>query len=287
MSTLLQITAFIAVVEEQSFAGAARKQGVSTAAISRQISQLEAELKSQLLQRSTRRVELTEVGFQYYQHVKKTLDELEEAERAISSSQSEAVGLLHVSTDRYFAKEFLFTRLPEFMQLNPKLKIKFEFAERFSDISKESIDVIFGSTQEQAPDVVQRRVGTTRFVLCASKDYLKKYGTPQVPLDLHHHRYITHSGRNPDNQVPFSNHPPVFVEPVLWLNESHAIAECAINGMGIARLHHCIVDKALQSGELVEILSEFREPEKPVFLYYQHSRYLQPKIRRFVDFYTA
>ena len=99
MSTLLQINAFIAVVEEQSFAGAARKQGVSTAAISRQITQLEAELKSQLLQRSTRRVELTEVGLQYYQHVKKTLDELQEAELAITSSQSEAVGLLHSEID--------------------------------------------------------------------------------------------------------------------------------------------------------------------------------------------
>ncbi len=287
MSTLTQIATFITVVEEQSFVAAAKKQGLSTAAISRQIAQLEANLKTHLLQRSTRRVALTEMGLQYYHHVKKTVTELHEAELAIVNSQSEASGLLHINTGRYYATEYLLPRLPEFMRQNPKLKIKLEFAERFSDIARESIDIIFGSSLAHPPEMKRRRVGSTYFVLCASKDYLAQYGTPQEPLDLKQHRFITHSGRNPDNQITFKNHHPVFVEPILWLNESYTLCECAINGMGIVKLHYYIAAKALQEGQLVEILPSFREPEKSVYLYYQPSRYLQPKIRRFIDFYLS
>ena len=285
MTTLAQITAFIAVVEEQSFAAAAKKHGISTAAISRQIAHLESELKTQLLQRSTRRHSLTEIGLQYYQQVKKTIDELHEAELAIVGSQSEASGVLHVNTGRYYAMEYLLPRLPEFMGQNPQLKIKLEFAKRYTDITREGIDIIFGSSLSHPNNMVQRRVGSTRFVLCASPAYLEQYGTPKIPLDLNQHRFMTHSGRNPDNQISFKNHPPVFIDPILWLNDSHALCECAINGMGIVKLHYYIAATALQENRLIEILPEFSEAEKAVYLYYQHSRYLQPKIRRFIDFY--
>lgn len=287
MSTLAQINAFIAVVEEQSFAAAAQKQGVSTAAISRQISHLEAELTTQLLQRSTRRVSLTEVGVQYYQQVKKTLNELHEAELAIAGSQSEASGILHINTGRYYAMEYLLPRLPEFMRQNPQLKIKLDYAERYSDIIKEGIDIVFGSSLPHPDSMMQRSVAKTRFLLCASKKYLAQYGTPQVPLDLNQHHYLTHSGRNLDNQVTFKNHPPVYVNPILWVNDSQTLCECAIQDMGIVKLNYFIAAPALQDGRLVEILPEYGEAEKTVYLYYQQSRYLQPKIRRFIDFYMG
>lgn len=285
MSNLAQITSFIAVVEEQSFAGAARKQGVSTAAVSRQIAQLEVALSVQLLERSTRRVSMTAIGLGYYQQVKKTIDELHEAELAIAGSQKEATGVLHINTGRYPAKQYLLPRLPEFMQQNPKLKIKLEYAERYSDIIKEGIDIIFGTSLQHPDTMIQRRVGSTRFLLCASKKYLDQHGTPKVPLDLNHHHYLTHSGRNPDNQITFKNHSPVFVNPILWVNDAQTLYECALQGMGIVRLNYYIAQKALQDKRLIEILPGYSEPEKAVFLYYQQRRYLQPKIRRFIDFY--
>jgi DNA-binding transcriptional LysR family regulator len=285
MSNLAQIISFIAVVEEQSFAGAARKQGVSTAAISRQIAHLETALNVQLLERSTRRVSMTVMGLQYYQQVKKTIDELHEAELAISGSHTEATGVLHINTGRYPAMQYLLPRLPEFMRQNPKLKIKLEYAEHYSDIIKEGIDIIFGSSLQHPDTMIQRRVGSTRFLLCASKKYLDQYGTPEVPLDLNHHHYLTHSGRNPDHQITFKNHPPVFVNPILWVNDAQTLYECALQGMGIVKLNYYIVEKALQDKRLIEILSEYSEPEKTIFLYYQQRRYLQPKIRRFIDFY--
>lgn len=281
-----QITYFIAVVEEHGFAAAARKFGVSTAAVSRQIARLEAELKAELLVRTTRKLSLTDIGARYYQQCKKTLLELNEAEIAIASSRNEAVGILNVTSSRYFAMRFLLPYLPEFMELNPKLQIKIELAERFPDLAQENVDVLFGVSMEGPPELVRKRVSTTRYVLCASPDYLAKNGIPKTPSELGKHRYITHSMRNPDNLVTFKNNEQIYVEPVLWLNDSRALCECALLGMGIIKLHEYIVAEALQDGRLIEVLPEFQESSLSVYLYYQASRYLQPKIRRFIDFFT-
>ncbi|HAU1295290.1 TPA: LysR family transcriptional regulator [Legionella pneumophila] len=286
MSKFDRITYFIAVVEEHGFAAAARKFGVSTAAVSRQIARLEAELKVELLVRTTRKLSLTDIGARYYQQCKKALLELNEADIAIANSQNEAVGILNVTSSRYFAMRFLLPYLPEFMDLNPKLQIKIELAERFPDLAQESIDVLFGVSMEGPPELVRKRVSTTRYVLCASPDYLANNGIPKIPSDLAKHRYITHSMRNPDNLVTFKGDEQIYVEPVLWLNDSRALCECAMLGMGIIKLHEYIVAEALQDGRLIEILPEFQEPHLSVYLYYQASRYLQPKIRRFIDFFT-
>ncbi|APF02148.1 TPA: LysR family transcriptional regulator [Legionella pneumophila] len=286
MSKFDRITYFIAVVEEHGFAAAARKFGVSTAAVSRQIARLEAELKVELLVRTTRKLSLTDIGARYYQQCKKALLELNEADIAIANSQNEAVGILNVTSSRYFAMRFLLPYLPEFMDLNPKLQIKIELAERFPDLAQESIDVLFGVSMEGPPELVRKRVSATRYVLCASPDYLANNGIPKIPSDLAKHRYITHSMRNPDNLVTFKGDEQIYVEPVLWLNDSRALCECAMLGMGIIKLHEYIVAEALQDGRLIEILPEFQEPHLSVYLYYQASRYLQPKIRRFIDFFT-
>ncbi|HAT1820316.1 TPA: LysR family transcriptional regulator [Legionella pneumophila] len=286
MSKFDRITYFIAVVEEHGFAAAARKFGVSTAAVSRQIARLEAELKAELLVRTTRKLSLTDIGARYYQQCKKALLELNEADIAIANSQNEAVGILNVTSSRYFAMRFLLPYLPEFMDLNPKLQIKIELAERFPDLAQESVDVLFGVSMEGPPELVRKRVSTTRYVLCASPDYLANNGIPKIPSDLAKHRYITHSMRNPDNLVTFKGDEQIYVEPVLWLNDSRALCECALLGMGIIKLHEYIVAEALQDGRLIEVLPEFQESSLSVYLYYQASRYLQPKIRRFIDFFT-
>ncbi|AMP88441.1 LysR family transcriptional regulator [Legionella pneumophila] len=286
MSKFDRITYFIAVVEEHGFAAAARKIGVSTAAVSRQIARLEAELKAELLVRTTRKLSLTDIGARYYQQCKKALLELNEADIAIANSHNEAVGILNVTSSRYFAMRYLLPYLPEFMDLNPKLQIKIELAERFPDLAQESVDVLFGVSMEGPPELVRKRVSTTRYVLCASPDYLANNGIPKIPSDLAKHRYITHSMRNPDNLLTFKGDEQIYVEPVLWLNDSRALSECAMLGMGIIKLHEYIVAEALQDGRLIEILPEFRESNLSVYLYYQASRYLQPKIRRFIDFFA-
>lgn len=287
MSKLERINAFIAVVEQNGFAAAARKEGISTAAISRQVARLEADLQVELLQRTTRQISLTEIGAEYYQLSKKALADLVEAEITISNSRSEPTGLLSVTSSRYFAMKYLIPKLSEFRALYPKLQVKVELAERFPDLTEEHIDLIFGVSMEGPEALVRRQVATTRYVLCASPSYLEQYGEPRLPTDLSQHAYITHTMRKPDNVVKLKGNKKIYLEPTLWLNDSRALCECAIQGMGIVSLHDYVVADALADGSLIEILPEFSEPNQPVYLYYQQSRYLQPKIRRFIDFYTA
>ena len=286
MSKFDRITTFLAVIEENGFAAAARKKGVSTAAISRQIAALESELGTQLLSRTTRQISLTEIGEEYYQQCKKTLTELYDAETAIAKSKNEATGVLHVMANRYFAITYLLPRLSEFMQLNPNLRVHFQLAERFPNLEKEGIDILFGVSIEGSAELIRRRVTTTRYVLCASPKYLEKQGVPEVPADLNKHYYITHSIRKPNNIVFLKDDKSIHVNPILWLNDSYAMRECAIQGMGIVNLHDYMVIDALKDGRLVEILQEYQESQKYVYLYYRQNRYLQPKIRRFIDFYT-
>ncbi len=287
MNKLECITTFITVIEANSFAHAAKKLRLSTAAVSRQITALEAALGAQLLQRTTRRLSLTEVGREYYQQCKKTLLEFLAAEEAVLGSQQEASGLLHVLCNRYFAQEFILPRLDSFMQQNPKLRIKLEVAERFPDLMHEGIDLLVGISMEGPSSLKRRKIATTRYVLCASPGYLKKYGTPKSPTDLIQHRYITHGMRVPDNAIKFNEQIEVFLEPILWLNDSRAMCDCAIQGLGIVRLHDYIVNTALESKKLIEVLPTFNREQVPVYLYYQQSRYLQPKVRKFIDYFCS
>lgn len=287
MSKLERINAFIAVVEENGFAAAARKEGVSTAAISRQVALLESYLGVELLQRTTRQISLTEVGEQYYQSSKKALAELVEAEIAISNSKDEPTGKLNILSNRYFAIKYLIPQLPKFMALYPKLQVNIELAERFPDLAEENIDLIFGVSMEGPQALVRRKVAVTRYVLCASPGYLEQYGKPSNPSDLSKHLYITHSMRKPDNVITLKGNKKIYVEPTLWLNDSLAMRGCAIQGMGLVWLHDYILTDALANKSLIEILPELSQPSQPIYLYYQQSRYLQPKIRRFIDFYFS
>lgn len=285
MSKFDKISSFIKVVDENGFAAAARKEGISTPAISRKVAALERELGAQLLLRTTRQIKLTEIGEDYYRQCKKILNELTDAETVIAESKNEAMGELRIVANRYFAIIHLLPTLPEFMRQNPKLRIHFQLAERFPNLEKEGIDILFGVSIEGSSELVRRRVATTRYVLCASPNYLKKMGMPERPHDLVKHHYITHSMRKPDDVVLFKDGKEIHVNPTLWLNDSYAMRECALQDMGIVNLHDYMVADAIQEGKLVEILQEYQEPQKNVYLYYRQSRYLQPKIRKFIDFY--
>ena len=285
MSKLDRIATFIMVIEQNGFAAAARVKGISTPAVSRQIATLEKELATELLHRTTRKIALTEVGNEYYQQCKKTLAELNEAEGAIAKSKTEATGTLTIMANRYFAITHILPRLMAFMQQNSKLHINFKLAEKFPDFKNEEIDILFGVSIQGSDELVSKRVATTRYILCASPQYLKKFGTPKTPQDLIQHRYITHSIRKPNNIIHFQDL-NVPINPILSLNDSYAMLECALQNIGIVNLHDYMVQDAISSGSLIEILGEYQEKQKSIYLYYQQTRYLQPKIRKFIDFFT-
>jgi len=280
-----KLETFIAVVEAGSFVAAARAQGLSTAAISRQITALETDLQAVLLNRTTRKVALTEIGKQYYQEVKIALERLYQAEHAIRHSLDSCSGTLHITSNRYFAEVFLMPHLPGFMEKHPLLKIHIELAERFPDLKQEKVDIIFGVSLEGAPDMVRCSIGKTRYVLCASPCYLEKKGIPEKPADLHHHDYITHAMRPMPSLLRFKNNQEIVLNPLLQVNDAALMRTSALQGMGIIRVHDYLVKDDLQAGKLLEILQPFQEPSQNVWLYWQQSPWLAPKIRHFVDYY--
>ncbi|MDF2866717.1 MAG: dmlR [Gammaproteobacteria bacterium] len=285
MSKFERINTFIKVIEENSFTAAARTLQISPAAVSKQITALEKALGVQLLKRNTRRLHLTAIGEQYYLTCKQALNQVLETETLITWGQKEPSGTLRITANRYFAENYLLPRLAGFLAHYPKITLHLELAERFPDLAQEGIDILFGVSLLGSTDLVCRKVMSTRYVLCASPSYLTQYGKPQIPADLKQHRYITHSMRQPANTLTFPQQQTIQVEPILWLNDANAMLQCALKGLGIVKLHEYMVKEALATGELIELLPQFNEPDLPVYLYYQPSRHLQPKIRCFIDFY--
>ena len=286
MSKLEQIQTFIAIVDCGSLAAAGRRLHLSTPAISRKLTALELSVGAQLLIRSTRSIALTDTGKAYYQGCKSAVRELEAAEEAIVQSRREATGVLHVLCNRYFAMKYVLPKMGEFLAKHSKLRVHFDLAERFPDMEKEGIDIIFGMSLEGPPEMIRKRLSTTRYILCASKEYLSRFGIPEKPADLINHRYIAHSMRQPSNAIAFKGDKLVYLEPCLWLNDSFAMRDCALRHLGIVNLHDYVVNDAIHSGELIEILKPYQEDQKYIYLYYQQTRYLLPKIRYFIDYFS-
>jgi DNA-binding transcriptional LysR family regulator len=286
MSNLEQIKTFIMVVEENSFAAAARKRRISTAAISRQVTNLETSLGVQLLKRTTRRLMLTEMGQKYFEHCKNALAELATAEDAINNAQQEPTGILRITSNRYFAFKVILPRLGDFMAQYPKLKLDLEIAERFPNIEKEKIDILVGTTLEGDKNLVRRRIAMTQQIVCAAPRYLKKFGTPEKPGDLVKHQILAHSGlRSMTNTMTFKANRQVVVQPCAYINDAGALMSAAEQGLGIIKLRDYMLEEVLEKKRLVEILKKYREPAQPIYYYYQANRYLETKIRCFIDFY--
>lgn len=286
MSKFKQLEAFVCVIEEGSFAAAGLRLHLTPAAISKQIKALEESLSTELIRRNTRNLALTDIGEQYFAKAKTILAEVKEADMLILQTQKEPAGILRMVIMHYFAEDIILPRLDEFLKKYPKLTLQLELAERLPDLIREEIDLVFGISIEAYPDFVKKSISRTRYVFCASPEYIKNFGLPLLPEDLKKHRYITHSMRKRAQFVSFKNHTDIYVEPYLWLNDSDAIRACACMGLGIAKLHEYFVRQDIAAGRLIALYSDYTEPEQDIYLYYRQSLHTNPKIKAFINFYT-
>ncbi len=145
---------------------------------------------------------------------------------------------------------------------------------------------MFGMSAQVASNSIQK-ITTTRYVFCASPAYLARFGTPEKAIELQKHRYLTHSMRQPNNSWIFASGETVYLEPSIYLNDAAALCDCACRGMGIAALHHYQVAKALERGELVELLPAYTMPVIPIYLFYHPARFIQPKVRVWIETMSA
>lgn len=286
MHSLERIQTFVKVAEANSYVAVARQLHLSKAAISKQISSLEQELGIKLLERTTRRLSLTEAGSLYYAHCKRLLEMINEMDGLISTMRKEPSGTLKLFCARYFGEQVIVPNLREFMETYPQVKVNLWLEERMPDLVKEEVDLLIGVSMPGPPEAIRRTIGKTRYIFCASPSYLERFGTPEKPLDLIHHRYITHAMRQPDHVLRFSDL-QVNVDPYLRINDAWAMLKCALDGLGIVKMHDYMVKESLQSGQLIELLEPYSREEYALYLYYMPNRYLSPKIRHFIDFFLA
>ncbi|RMX22127.1 LysR family transcriptional regulator [Legionella jordanis] len=283
MNTLTYIQTFYKVVQLRSFTAAAKQLGISVAAVSKQMRALEMELGVSLLERTTRRLSLTTIGQAYFREIEQVLQALEHAEIVVAAAQAEPTGLLRVKSSRFFAENVILPRMLMFRQKYPKLELDLSIAEEVPHLLEENLDVVYGMSMSVASNSIQKKISTTRYVFCASPAYLQEAGMPKKPTDLQQHNYLTHSMRSPNDKWTFPTGEVVVLKPALYLNDAATLASCAIHGLGIVALHHYQVADALAKGELVELFKDLPMPIIPLFLFYHPARFLQPKIRVWVE----
>ncbi len=283
MQSLERIQTFVKVVEAGSYVAVAHQLHLSKAAISKQISLLEQELGIKLMERTTRRLHLTEGGSLYYAYCKRLLELVHEMEGLISTMRQEPIGTLKLFCSRYFGEQAIIPHLKEFMEAYPQVKVDLWLEERMPDLVKEEVDLLIGVSMQGPPEAIRRTISKTRYIFCASPDYLERFGIPQKPIDLMHHRYITHAMRRPNDVLEFGDL-QLHLAPYLRINDAWSMLKCALNGMGIVKMHDYIVKESLESGQLIEILHAYSLKKYDIFLYYMPNRYLSPKIRHFIDF---
>lgn len=287
MPDLSQMETFVLTSELGSLAAVARKLGISPAAISKQLTRLEEELGLQLLVRSTRRIELTEVGVNYCLQCRRILEEVEAASALISQVKAVPYGILKIVSGRHFATSYIVPHMREFLLKYPKIELNLELAERVPDLNLEAIDVLIGMSISATGDAIQKRIATTSYSFCASPDYLKQFGTPEKPKDLKNHRYITHSMRKPDNELLFRDSEIVTVNPYIRVNDAQTMLNFALDGLGIVKLHHYVVKEHLERGSLNELLTAYNNSDIPIYVAYPQRRYISSKVRCFIDFITG
>ncbi len=287
MIDLAAMSLFVLAVEQGSLVAVARKKGISSAAVSKQLTKMEKDLGVQLLIRSTRCLELTEIGRHYYIQCQRVLEEAAEAHALISQMRSVPSGSLHVLSARHFAASYIIPHVESFLSEYPQIHLNLELGERIPDLQTERVDVIIGMSVSASGDVIQRKIGNTSYVYCASPKYLESFGTPNKPEDLKKHRYITHSMRRPDDVVEFDDGKSISVQPYIRVNDAQAMLEFALGGLGIVKLHRYVVQKHLEAGHLRELLIVENKKEIPIYVAYQQRRFVPSKIRCFIDFFVA
>lgn len=278
---------FSAVAKNGSFSDAAKKLSISKAMASKHVQSLEHSLGVRLLDRTTRKLNLTDVGSAYYAKADSILADIDEAELAISQLNSEPKGTLKIMAPPSFGAFHLSRALSVYLRKYPDISTEIELTNRMPDLVEDGIDLAFYLGELDDSTFVARKIASTRRVICASPYYLKQNGTPQTPDDLTKHNCMIYAPGTILNEWDFINNNEkikVKVSGDIQCNDGNALRIAAIQGCGIAQLPTYMVGLDIQSGCLNALLEKY-EPEKlPIYAIYNHRKYLSAKIQTFVEF---
>ena len=288
MDRFAAITAFARVVEAGSFAGAADRMGVSVSSVSRQVAELEAHLDVRLLNRTTRRLSLTEAGQAFFDRSVQLLADLEEAEVAVTSASIVPRGTLRLTCSATFGARHLAPGIAAFAARHPQMRFDVELSERFVDLVDEGFDLAVRIGAPGGQNVVARRVGATRILCCASPSYLERHGEPREPEELAKHQCLSYEYL-PTRSVwtfrdPKGGERSVRIAGPVHSNNGRFLVGLAAEGIGISREPDFISAPALRAGRLKPILQQFESPPLSIYVVYPSRRHLSAKVRAFADF---
>jgi len=287
MDRFLEMQTFNAVVEAGSFVKAANALGISNAAVSRYVVDMETRLGVRLLHRTTRRLSLTEEGQVFYARSKELLAELQEAEDEITSRREAASGLLRINAPVTFGILHLAPLWGAFKALHPKVSLDVTLADRLVDLVEEGYDVAIRIAALENSSLVSRKLATTRIVLCASPQYLAQHGTPQHPGELANHAIISYSYRSAKDEWTFTGpQGPVSVrtKPCIHTNNGDTCRAAALAHQGVILQPTFLVGQDLANGTLVELMPDYRSEELGIYAVYPTRKHVSAKVRALIEF---
>lgn len=287
---LARIRAFVQVFDAGGFSAAARAHGRSKALLSKYVTDLEDYLGVRLMNRTTRKLSLTEAGEAYYREASQILLQLDDLDATISDQTSEARGLLRVSAARNFGETTLAPALFAFMADHPEVTLDLRLEDRFVDLVDEGIDVALRISSMPDSSLIARRIADTHMAICASPDLLKSFGTPQNAEALRNMPCIIDTNLQGQANWRFiENGKQIFlhVSGPVRVNSPVAAMGAALAGLGFAALPSYLADPEIGAGRLVAVLKESSPETLALQAVYPHRRHLAGKVRALIDHLVA
>jgi DNA-binding transcriptional LysR family regulator len=278
---------FTAVVDAGSFTGAADKLDLSRGMATRYVAQLEAHLGARLLNRTTRRLSLTEAGNDYYERATQVLAMVEEAQGAVLQQASVPRGTLRLTSSVTFGVHHLGWAITDYLQKYPEVQVDVTLNDRIVDLVEEGFDLGIRVAAQIDPGLVARRLAPARMMLCASPGYLKKYGTPRSPDELANHNCLSYAYWSLGDEWHFrraGEERKVRVSGNLRGNNGDILVRAAAEDLGVILHPTFLLYEALRKRKLVRILPDWETDELSVYAIYPSRKFLPPKVRSFIDF---
>lgn len=289
MQMIRSLTMFLAVANAMSFRKAAIDQGVSPQAVSKAVKQLEMHLGLKLLHRSTRHISLTEDGEQLFQHANQGMQLLRDAIVGLEESKQGMDGMIRMAAPLAFGTRILVPLIDGFQSINPNVHFDLMLSDDFVDIVTLRVDIGFRTGQSPDKNVISRKLGDIVSVICASPEYIEKYGMPRDLNDIQSHRCTGFLHPQTGKELPWEinvngevNY--IHVPSVARFNNIEAEIEAVKRGIGIGQLSEYLIKKELEEGALIQLIPDSRVPRLGIYMYYSERTKIPTRVRQFIDF---
>jgi DNA-binding transcriptional LysR family regulator len=290
MDVLKGMTVFAEVARQQGFAPAARALNLSSSAVSRYVMDLEDWLGVQLLQRTTRKLSLTQEGAEYLDRCRQVITEVDEIKSAGLGTQFEPQGLLKMSAPAFIAKEWIQELLPGYLNTYPNVKVELVVVDRFVDLVEEGFDLAIRAGELEDSTLIARRLMDVGLSLIASPLYLETQGMPEKVDDLKSHNCLIDTVAGYADRWPFTEGKKsrtVEVSGNVRVNSGEIVRSLAVAGHGIALIPRFMVTKELHNGELVALFEDAIQFKAGLFAVYPQRRFISANVRSFLDYLVA